>query len=272
MKSASKWFVAGGALLLIIGFFLPVVTISGQNAGNTINISLLRVAGSPYLFFLYLVPIGALVMILLSFIPADDQMMKTAFLIGRVGGLVMDLFLLLGTLIYFLLTPEKLKLLIVDASSLGSQLNIWPGIGLFVLLFGIGLSILGILAYFFPAQKQADPAISPEPVKSSAVEEEAKPIIKEAYLEAIKGKLSGQRFSLDVDDFSVGRSRDNNLQLSDIKVSRLHARLRYAQGSWFIQDQNSAIGIFVNGKQVKAMRLNSGDHIKIGEDTFIFHI
>lgn len=272
MKSASKWFVAGGALLLIIGFFLPVVSISGQNAGNSINISLLRVAGSPYLFFLYLVPVGALAMILLSVIPADTQTMKMAFLIGRVGGLVMDLFFLLGTLIYFLLMPEKMKLLVVNISSLGSQLNIWPGIGLFVLLFGIGLSILGVLAYFFPEQKQTDQVASPDPTQSSVLEEEAKPIVKEAYLEATKGKLSGQRFSLDVDDFSVGRSRDNNLQLSDTKVSRFHVRLRYAQGSWFIQDQNSAIGTFVNGKQVKATRLNSGDYIKIGEDTFIFRI
>ncbi|MBI5953351.1 MAG: FHA domain-containing protein [Chloroflexi bacterium] len=271
MKSASKWMVAGGALLLIVGFLLPVISISGQNAGHSINISLLKVAGHSYWFFLYLVPLGALAMIVLSFIPADNQKTKTAFLIGQVGGWAIDLLLLLGALIYFLVMPEKLKLLIGDASSLDPQSNIWPGIGLFVLLFGIGSAIVGVLAYFFPEQKKTDQVVPPEPVQSS-VEEEAKPIVKEAYLEATKGQLLGKKICLDVDDFSVGRNRDNNLQLSDTRVSRLHARLRYAQGSWFIQDQNSTIGTFVNGKQIKAIRLNSGDHIRVGENTFIFHL
>ena len=74
------------------------------------------------------------------------------------------------------------------------------------------------------------------------------------------------------ENFSVGRGRDNDLQLQDLdrKISRVHAELRFAQNTWFIQDQGSKIGTFVNGKRVKATRLSSGDEIRIGENTFVF--
>lgn len=280
MKSAAKWLVAGGAFLLIGGFFLPVVTFSLQ--GSDKSISLLQIASFPYWFFLYLVPLAALGTLALAFVPSNDRL-KIWLQVGQIAGLGIGFFILLVTLVYFLLQPEQLR----NPSGLGgflppnfltSELYALPAIGSFAILAGFGLAAFGILTDFFPTlknlskppqQAQAE-VLGPEP--KPLPEKEARPAVKEAHLEVTKGKLAGKTYKLHEDGFSIGRGRENDMQLSDASISRKHARLRYAEGNWFIQDQNSKTGIFVNGKKVQAIRLNSGDHIKIGENTFIFRV
>ncbi len=280
MKASAKWFAVGGSLLLIIGFLLPVISIS--NADVRSSISLLQIAGVSYWFFLYLVPLCAVVILLLALIPANDQTTKYVFLAGQVGGLIGAVLLLVGTLAYMVLQPTQLT----DPSNLGVLLDpriqaqggaIWPGIGFFILLFGFGFTAFGILANLPSAQKEpaevtgrpADKQIPPEsPLPPS---DDATSVAKEVYLEGKKGTRVGQKILIKGENFSIGRSRDNDLQLSDKKISRLHVRIRHSQDSWFIQDQNSKIGTQVNGKTVTATRLNAGDSIKIGEDVFEFH-
>ena len=91
-----------------------------------------------------------------------------------------------------------------------------------------------------------------------------------ARLEVLHGSASDSVIPV-YDGFLIGRGRNANLPLADRSVSVQHARLRFAQGAWFLQDQ-SANGTFVNGEQISATRLNAGDEIRIGDTTFIFRI
>ena len=59
--------------------------------------------------------------------------------------------------------------------------------------------------------------------------------------------------------------------LLDSSVSRSHAVLRFAQGNWYIQDQESRGGLFLNGQRIQAGRLSEGDRISIGGQVFVFH-
>jgi hypothetical protein len=70
----------------------------------------------------------------------------------------------------------------------------------------------------------------------------------------------------------IGRGSACDLRLLDVGASRQHAHIRYAQGSWYIQDLGSSGGTFINDEKVQAIRLNSGDRICIGESTWTFHI
>lgn len=277
MKAAAKWFVVGGALLLILGFVLPVVSVS--NSGTQVSMSLLQIAGVSYWFFLYLVPVFALLVVLLALVPANDPTPRKLFLAGQAVALGGILLVLLGTLAYIVIQPRLLQ----DPSSLGSLLpanlqsetsSVWPGIGIFLLLLGTGFIVFGIFSGFLPDRasddletktEQADPSIVPSQL------DEPKPAVREAYLDGKKGSFAGKKIHLKVENFSIGRGRENDLQLPDKKISRLHARVRYSQGSWFVQDQDSKLGTQINGKPVKAARLTSGDSIKIGDDVFIFH-
>lgn len=84
------------------------------------------------------------------------------------------------------------------------------------------------------------------------------------------GEQIGERFDINQDHILIGRASDCDVRVQDPAVSRRHARLRLAQGQWFIQDQNSSSGLYVNGARVSAARLSPGDVIRIGQTELRF--
>src|SRR5579871_777024 len=74
---------------------------------------------------------------------------------------------------------------------------------------------------------------------------------------------SGNRTRVVIDKlpFTMGRQGDNNLVLRDNRVSRVHARISGDGGAYFIEDQNSRHGVFVNGQRIKRHKLTDGDRI-----------
>lgn len=65
--------------------------------------------------------------------------------------------------------------------------------------------------------------------------------------------------------FSIGRGEDNNVHLTDKKVSRVHARILSDSEGHFLEDLNSTNGTFVNEKRISKHTLREGDVIKIGK-------
>jgi DNA-binding response OmpR family regulator len=73
-----------------------------------------------------------------------------------------------------------------------------------------------------------------------------------------------QRWPLDKEKITIGRGPDCDIILADRVVSRHHTCIRKQEGEYFIQDENSKNGTFVNGKPVTAaQRLIDGDEIQI---------
>lgn len=90
-----------------------------------------------------------------------------------------------------------------------------------------------------------------------------------AYLSGVNGEWAGRTLVLSA-NFSLGRSGGSSLRLAEKAISGRHVVIRYAAGRWFLQDQNSALGTFVNGRRVAATALNNGDRIRIGAAEFEF--
>jgi Mg-chelatase subunit ChlD len=90
------------------------------------------------------------------------------------------------------------------------------------------------------------------------------------FLVGVSGSLANRTLPL-TDGMLIGRGSTCAIRLAEASVSRTHARLRSAQGIWFIQDLNSAQGTFVNGQRIQATRLNNGDRIRIGSSEMEFH-
>jgi serine phosphatase RsbU (regulator of sigma subunit) len=65
--------------------------------------------------------------------------------------------------------------------------------------------------------------------------------------------------------FSIGRSSDNQLQLTDAQVSRRHAELVRETQGWRIRDCGSRFGTFVNDARVEETALTLGDRIRLGQ-------
>lgn len=64
--------------------------------------------------------------------------------------------------------------------------------------------------------------------------------------------------------YSIGRSPDNNIFLSDATVSRSHAKLVWDEDTFRIEDLNSTNGTCLNGEKIESARLSSKDSIRAG--------
>jgi pSer/pThr/pTyr-binding forkhead associated (FHA) protein len=72
-------------------------------------------------------------------------------------------------------------------------------------------------------------------------------------------------YNLEEDVVTIGRSKENNIVLKNIKSSRRHARIERIGATYQITDLGSGNGTKVNGKKIDFHTLKQGDQIKIGD-------
>jgi hypothetical protein len=101
---------------------------------------------------------------------------------------------------------------------------------------------------------------------------ERPPEMPNAWLEGLAGVMQGKNAVLRQGDTLFGRSTVCDVQIYDPKVSRQHFRIRYGNGAFFLQDQQSSRGTMINGERVMAQRLHDGDQIALGDTMLVFHI
>src|SRR4051794_19872149 len=69
---------------------------------------------------------------------------------------------------------------------------------------------------------------------------------------------------------TIGRGDENDIVISDLKASRVHAELSSAAKGWMIKDRGSANGILFDGEMVREAHLKVNDTLTIGETTLEF--
>lgn len=72
-----------------------------------------------------------------------------------------------------------------------------------------------------------------------------------------------QIFSLEEPIINIGRNVNNDIVLSDTRVSRKHAQVRVVKGRHIIFDLDSSGGTFVNNKRISQSALHPGDVILV---------
>jgi class 3 adenylate cyclase len=89
-----------------------------------------------------------------------------------------------------------------------------------------------------------------------------------AWLEA----PNGVRYPF-VENFGLGRSRSNQVIITDDGVSRLHAMIqRPKPGEYWLFDLHSKNGTMVNGRRIFfPVKLQPGDSVEIGDQKLVFH-
>jgi ATP-binding cassette subfamily B protein len=78
----------------------------------------------------------------------------------------------------------------------------------------------------------------------------------------IDGKIVGQ-YTLSKPLMTIGRLSSNDIQVPSQRVSRLHAKIRAANGHWIMEDAESLNGLVYQGQRVDQVVLNSGDRVFI---------
>ena len=89
-------------------------------------------------------------------------------------------------------------------------------------------------------------------------------------LDIVRGENAGESFKLKLKT-TIGRERDNDVTLLDLKASRYHATITMEGGQWLLKDLGSVNGTSLNDTSLLAPApLQNGDQITIGETVLAF--
>ena len=91
-----------------------------------------------------------------------------------------------------------------------------------------------------------------------------------AVLEVIRGELPEKIRFLKPRSYTVGRARHNDIALNESSISKLHARIDYQGGRFFVEDAGSMHGVYVNATKVRRVELTPGAQIQLGNLTLKF--
>jgi hypothetical protein len=112
---------------------------------------------------------------------------------------------------------------------------------------------------FMPEEGEEEPGVTLEEVAE-----------RPALVVRSGGGRTGETFRPEGERTTIGRSPDCGIFLDDVTVSRRHAVLIERDGSFFIEDQGSLNGTFLNRRRIESARLEDGDELQIGKYRLTF--
>lgn len=149
-------------------------------------------------------------------------------------------------------------------------------------LLALGAGAVLVAAALIWIRRRPQPSSAPAPDDVSEEEEEA-PLEGEedaalptAVLEIEEaGPVEGRTVPLREENVTIGRdTRAAQIALPDATVSRLHARIRWRNGAYWLYDEGSERGTFLNFERLglAPRRLHDGDEIQIGRVRLRFRL
>jgi hypothetical protein len=79
-------------------------------------------------------------------------------------------------------------------------------------------------------------------------------------------------FPLIRDTYTLGRHRNNDIVISDAKVSSFHARIDRKEAGFALVDLKSRNGSYVNGKRIETAALKTGDELRLGTARLVYRV
>lgn len=86
-----------------------------------------------------------------------------------------------------------------------------------------------------------------------------------AVLIVRSGPQAGERFVLDDPMTHLGRHPDSEIMLDDITVSRRHVSIERTTQGYFVTDEGSLNGTYINQERIDRGFLRHGDELQIGK-------
>mgnify|MGYP000545355611 FL=1 len=88
--------------------------------------------------------------------------------------------------------------------------------------------------------------------------------------EVVTLTVDGRKHEVTSSRVVIGRSREADIRVADVNVSRRHAELRQEGAGYWIVDLGSTNGLEVNGKRTERARVRDGDRIVLGSTEIVF--
>ena len=107
------------------------------------------------------------------------------------------------------------------------------------------------------AKDQGTSAISPEEAQRHGLAREVVEIVTKDGNFPLEGR----------GPWTIGRSQENDIVISDPNISRKHARLSRADNGYVVEDLGSTNGTLLDGAPIDRERIESGDELTFGQST-----
>jgi pSer/pThr/pTyr-binding forkhead associated (FHA) protein len=79
-------------------------------------------------------------------------------------------------------------------------------------------------------------------------------------------------FPLTKDSYTLGRHKNNDIVISDPKVSSFHARIDRTTTGFQLVDLKSRNGCYVNAKKIETQILKTGDEVRLGPAKLTYRV
>ncbi len=93
-----------------------------------------------------------------------------------------------------------------------------------------------------------------------------------AVVEVLRGEVSDAIRFLRPRPYTIGRARGNDIVFNERSISKVHARLDYRDGHFFVEDAGSRHGVYVNASKVTRAELPPGAQIQLGNLTLKYSL
>ncbi|MDF2568929.1 MAG: hypothetical protein K0R55_533 [Sporomusa sp.] len=91
-------------------------------------------------------------------------------------------------------------------------------------------------------------------------------------LTIIEGLDTGLKVDCTTNRINIGRRNTNELPLTDMNTSRLHAYIVYEEGSHIIHDAKSLNGTYIGSHRITHKQLKNGDRIRVGNTVILYEV
>jgi hypothetical protein len=134
----------------------------------------------------------------------------------------------------------------------------------------------GVSVQFQPAQDGARPKVdgddTKEIVSPNAVQYLANRKTVMASRLVLVTSEGDTSFPLTRDAYTIGRHRNNDIVISDPKVSSFHARIDRSAEGFVLVDLKSRNGSYINGKRMETGLLKTGDEVRMGTARLVYKV
>lgn len=93
-----------------------------------------------------------------------------------------------------------------------------------------------------------------------------------AMLTVVEGADLGLKVPVGVSRVHIGRRESNEMPLTDVNTSRLHAYVVFDEGSHILHDANSLNGTYVNNHRIAFKQLKNHDQIRAGNTVILYEV
>jgi pSer/pThr/pTyr-binding forkhead associated (FHA) protein len=88
----------------------------------------------------------------------------------------------------------------------------------------------------------------------------------------LEGGRETTSFPLARETCTLGRHKNNDIVITDPKVSSFHARIDRTPDGFVLVDLKSRNGSYVNGQRVETARLLAGDEVRMGAARLLYRV